>query len=83
MYTNLLIQVQPLPELSELSRRYRNDGTTIELDDTNIKCGTLRRSGSKRFKQSKVGFLDTCNLSLYGELCKTQQNCMLFPDSVC
>ena len=48
------VQVQLLPELSELSRRCCNDGTSIELDDTNIKCGTLKRSGSKRFRYSNV-----------------------------
>jgi len=47
-------QVQLLPELSELSRRCRNDGTSVELDDANIKCGTLKRSGSKRFRYSNV-----------------------------
>lgn len=48
------IKVQPISELSELSRRYHIDGSSIELDDSNIRCGTLKRSGSKRFKQSDV-----------------------------
>ncbi|KAK7595346.1 hypothetical protein V9T40_013171 [Parthenolecanium corni] len=51
--TRVNVKVQSLPELSELSRRYRDDGTSIELDESNIQYGTLKRSGSKRFKQSK------------------------------
>lgn len=42
-------QVQPVAELSELSRRSGQDGTEIVLDDSNIRGGTLRRSGSRRF----------------------------------
>lgn len=38
-----------MAELSELSRRSGQDGTEIVLDDSNIRGGTLRRSGSRRF----------------------------------
>lgn len=41
-----------MAELSELSRRSGHDGGEIVLDDSNIKGGTLRRSGSRRFNKS-------------------------------
>lgn len=44
-----------MAELSELSRRSGADGREVELDDSNIKGGTLRRSGSQRFNKTKVG----------------------------
>ncbi|KAK9892564.1 hypothetical protein WA026_020552 [Henosepilachna vigintioctopunctata] len=46
------LKVQPVAELSELSRRSGHDGGEIVLDDSNIKGGTLRRSGSCRFKNN-------------------------------
>lgn len=46
-----------MSELSELSRRSAVDGQTVQLDDSNIRGGTLRRSGSRRFNHSTmVGF---------------------------
>lgn len=45
-------QVQPVAELSELSRRSGHDGGEVVLDDSNIRGGTLRRSGSRRFNKS-------------------------------
>lgn len=45
-------QVQPVAELSELSRRSAHDGGEIVLDDSNIRGGTLKRSGSRRFNKS-------------------------------
>lgn len=45
-------QVQPVAELSELSRRSTHDGVEVVLEDSNIRCGTLRRSGSRRFNKS-------------------------------
>ncbi|KAL3271773.1 hypothetical protein HHI36_022243 [Cryptolaemus montrouzieri] len=45
------LKVQPVAELSELSRRSGKDGGEIVLDDSNIKGGTLRRSGSCRFRK--------------------------------
>lgn len=41
-----------MAELSELSRRSGQDGAEIVLDDSNIRGGTLRRSGSKRFNRT-------------------------------
>lgn len=53
---NVLIsfQVQPVAELSELSRRGSCDGRQVELAPANIRGGTLRRSGSLRFHQNTV-----------------------------
>ncbi|VEN58271.1 unnamed protein product, partial [Callosobruchus maculatus] len=44
-------KVQPVPELSELSRRCAEDGGEVHLHDSNIRGGTLRRSGTDRFKR--------------------------------
>ena len=52
------MQVQPVAELCELSRRSGLDGTDVELDDANIRGGTLRRSGSRRFKKTTVSAAD-------------------------
>nr|XP_015836260.1 PREDICTED: unconventional myosin-XVIIIa [Tribolium castaneum] len=46
------LKVQPVAELSELSRRSAHDGGEVVLDDSNIRGGTLRRSGSRRFNKS-------------------------------
>ncbi|KAI5695670.1 hypothetical protein M8J75_001671 [Diaphorina citri] len=47
------VRVQPVAELCELSRRSGLDGVAVELDDNYIRSGTLRRSGSLRFKNSR------------------------------
>ncbi|GLV36928.1 Myosin heavy chain-like [Carabus blaptoides fortunei] len=49
---SVTVKVQPVAELSELSRRSCLDGREIDLDDSNIRGGTLRRSGSKRFHRT-------------------------------
>ncbi|XP_063988212.1 unconventional myosin-XVIIIa isoform X1 [Diachasmimorpha longicaudata] len=46
------VKVQPVAELSELSRRGGSDGQQVELAPANIRGGTLRRSGSQRFHQN-------------------------------
>ncbi|KAK0093305.1 hypothetical protein PV326_013862 [Microctonus aethiopoides] len=46
------VKVQPVAELSELSRRGGSDGRQVELAPANIRSGTLRRSGSLRFHQN-------------------------------
>ncbi|KAJ1524489.1 hypothetical protein ONE63_010984 [Megalurothrips usitatus] len=51
--SSVTVKVQPVPELCELTRRSEG-GTIVELDDSNIRGGTLRRSGSRRFKKSMV-----------------------------
>ncbi|XP_076647208.1 unconventional myosin-XVIIIa isoform X1 [Halictus rubicundus] len=49
---SVVVKVQPVAELSELSRRGNNDGQHINLAAANIRSGTLRRSGSLRFQDS-------------------------------
>lgn len=51
---SISLQVQPVAELSELSRRGGCDGRQVELAPANIRGGTLRRSGSLRFHQNTV-----------------------------
>lgn len=46
----VVLKVQPVAELSELSRRSGQNGDEVVLDDSNIHGGTLKRSGSRRFK---------------------------------
>jgi myosin-18 len=47
----VIIKVVPVSELSELSVRSGLDGSTVQLDESNLKAGTLQRSGSKRMKK--------------------------------
>lgn len=48
--------MQPIAELCELSRRRAADGgEDVELSDSNVRGGTLSRSGSRRFTTSQVG----------------------------
>ncbi|OAD57391.1 hypothetical protein WN48_02137 [Eufriesea mexicana] len=54
--------VQPVAELSELSRRGGSDGRQVELAAANIRGGTLRRSGSLRFHQN-MNFGSDCFVS--------------------
>lgn len=48
------VQVQPVAELVELSRRWAADGRQIRLNDVIAKGGTLRRTGSLRHRATKV-----------------------------
>ncbi|KAG6449762.1 hypothetical protein O3G_MSEX006245 [Manduca sexta] len=51
------IKVQPIAELCELSRRRAADGGgDVDLSDSNVRCGTLSRSGSRRFNSTQVGY---------------------------
>uniref|UniRef100_T1J6E8 Myosin motor domain-containing protein n=1 Tax=Strigamia maritima TaxID=126957 RepID=T1J6E8_STRMM len=45
------LKVQPVPELSELTRRLNVDGHDVDLDESFIRTGTLTRSGSRRFRK--------------------------------
>ncbi|XP_008210437.1 unconventional myosin-XVIIIa isoform X1 [Nasonia vitripennis] len=51
---SVVVKVQPVAELSELSRRSGTDGQKVELAPANIRGGTLRRSGSLRFHQNRA-----------------------------
>ena len=42
------VQVQPVAELVELSRRWCSDGRQIQLNEVIAKGGSLRRTGSLR-----------------------------------
>lgn len=55
----VVIKVIPVPELSELSVRSGLDGSTVQLDESNLQAGTLARSGSKRIKK-KVSAIVRC-----------------------
>ncbi|XP_067682622.1 unconventional myosin-XVIIIa-like isoform X2 [Haliotis asinina] len=48
---SLRLKVQPIPELIELSVRPGKDGGTIDVQDQVVKGGTLKRSGSVRYKK--------------------------------
>ncbi|XP_047998943.1 unconventional myosin-XVIIIa isoform X2 [Leguminivora glycinivorella] len=52
---SVTIKVQPIAELSELSRRRAVDGGgDVELSDSNVRGGTLSRSGSRRFTSTQA-----------------------------
>ncbi|KAJ8678758.1 hypothetical protein QAD02_014545 [Eretmocerus hayati] len=51
---SVAVKVQPVAELSELSRRNTIDGHKVELAPSNIRGGTLRRSGSLRFHHNRL-----------------------------
>ncbi|XP_014213237.1 unconventional myosin-XVIIIa isoform X2 [Copidosoma floridanum] len=51
---SVTVKVQPVAELSELSRRCGTDGQKVELGPANIRGGTLRRSGSLRFHTNRA-----------------------------
>ncbi|XP_077996224.1 unconventional myosin-XVIIIa-like isoform X2 [Glandiceps talaboti] len=49
---SVMLRVQPIPELSELSMRSGLDGGEVQLDAETLKSGSLQRSGSKRYKKT-------------------------------
>jgi myosin-18 len=51
---SVMLKVQPIPELSELSMRSGLEGEELNIEDQVIKGGTLKRSGSIRFKTRQV-----------------------------
>ncbi|XP_052751859.1 unconventional myosin-XVIIIa [Galleria mellonella] len=52
---SVTIKVQPIAELCELSRRRAADGGgDVELSDSNVRGGTLSRSGSRRFTSTQA-----------------------------
>ncbi|KAL3858074.1 hypothetical protein ACJMK2_012688 [Sinanodonta woodiana] len=48
---SLTLKVQPIPELIELSVRPSADGGVVDVQDQMAKGGTLKRSGSMRYKK--------------------------------
>ncbi|XP_013167618.1 PREDICTED: unconventional myosin-XVIIIa isoform X3 [Papilio xuthus] len=51
---SVTIKVQPIAELCELSRRRAADGVDVDLSDSNVRGGTLSRSGSRRFNTTQA-----------------------------
>ena len=51
------VKVQPIQELIELSVRPGNDGASVEVEETVSKGGTLKRSGSIRYKKGVGSYL--------------------------
>ncbi|CAK1541726.1 unnamed protein product [Leptosia nina] len=52
---SVTVKVQPVAELCELSRRRAADGgAEVDLSDSNVRGGTLSRSGSRRFISTQV-----------------------------
>ena len=52
----VILKVQPIPELSELSVRSGLEGEEVGLGEQNVKMGTLKRSGSMRYKNKQVRY---------------------------
>jgi myosin-18 len=50
----VVLKVQPIPELVELSVRPTVDGSSVEIQEDVMKGGTLKRSGSLRYKKMPV-----------------------------
>ena len=48
---SLLLKVQPIPELIELSVRPGKDGSSVDMQEDVVKGGTLKRSGSMRYRK--------------------------------
>ena len=68
------LKVQPIPELIELSVRPSVDGSLVDVEEEVVKGGTLRRSGSMRYKKP-VRFYKT---SVTGLLIKWLQSLKQF-----
>ena len=47
----VVLKVQPIPELVELSVRPSVDGSLVDVEQEVVKGGTLKRSGSMRYKK--------------------------------
>lgn len=55
--------MQPIAELCELSRRRAADGgAEVDLSDSNVRGGTLSRSGSRRFISTQVSYIYIASL---------------------
>ena len=48
---SMLLKVQPIPELVELSVRPGKDGSSVDMQEDVVKGGTLKRSGSMRYRK--------------------------------
>ena len=50
----VVLKVQPIPELSELSMRSGTEGEELPIQEQNVKGATLQRTGSMRYKRRQV-----------------------------
>ncbi len=50
----VVLKVQPIPELSELSMRSGTEGEELPIQEQNVKTATLQRTGSMRYKKRQV-----------------------------
>ena len=50
----VVLKVQPIPELSELSMRSGIEGEDMPIQEQNVKGATLQRTGSMRYKKRQV-----------------------------
>ncbi|ELT98778.1 hypothetical protein CAPTEDRAFT_191825 [Capitella teleta] len=48
------LKVQPIPELSELSLRSGLEGEDVEIQESSVSSGTLKRSGSMRIRNKQA-----------------------------
>jgi myosin-18 len=48
------LKVQPIPELSELSLRSGLEGEEVDVQQSGVSTGTLKRSGSMRYRNKQV-----------------------------
>ena len=74
----VVIKVIPVPELSELSVRSGLDGSTVQLDECNLRAGTLARSGSKRMKKKVSLAIKVCQTLL--KPCKVKRKYLHLTD---
>jgi len=58
------LKVQPIPELVELSVRPAVDGTAVDIQLDVVKGGTLKRSGSLRYKKPPVSYFNLLRFSV-------------------
>ena len=52
----VVLKVQPIPELSELSMRSGMEGEDLPIQEQNVRTATLQRTGSMRYKKRQVIF---------------------------
>jgi hypothetical protein len=56
----MVLKVQPIPELIELSVRPGKDGAAIDVQEDVVRGGTLKRSGSMRYKKPVSCVINLC-----------------------
>ena len=54
----MTLKVQPIPELIELSIRPNKDGSSVDIQEDAAKSGTLKRTGSLRYRKGVSTYLN-------------------------